>query len=199
MSSGYASPNPGLADYSNMYANPPYGHGPSRTRTSSVASFNEPWSYTPRSPTSSASTIPYTWAANEKMPSTLAFMGTSYPMTSLGLATSIDPMAGYPHFEPRTMMQRDEDERVILFPEQPYGMGQIAHTYPSEHYLNNYWRLFHPTFPIVHRHERITQSPLLHAAMIAIGGQYSNDSSTKRQSRLLHDRCIKLFERVSDL
>jgi len=196
-SSGYDSPNPGSGDYSNIYANLPYGHGASRTRTSSVASYNEPWSYTPRSPTSSASTMPYTWASNDKMPTALAYMGTSYPMTNLGISTPIDPMSGYGHFGPKTMMQRDEDEGVVLF--QPYGMGQIAHTYPSEHYLNNYWRLFHPTFPIVHRHERMSPSPMLRAAMIAIGGQYSNDPSTKRKSRELHDRCIKLLEGVSDL
>jgi hypothetical protein len=198
-SSGYASPNPGSGDYNNIYANLPYGHSTSRTRTSSIASFNEPWSYTPRSPTSSASTMPYTWASNEKMPTALAYMGTSYPMASLGISAPIDPMSGYGQFGQRTMMQRDEDEGIILFPEHPYGMGQIAHTYPSEHFLNYYWRLFHPTFPIVHRHEPMSLSPMLRAAMIAIGGQYSNDPSTKRKSRMLHDRCIKLLERVSNL
>jgi hypothetical protein len=194
-SSGYASPNPGAGDY--MYAGVPYGHGATRTRTSSVASFNEPWSYTPRSPTSSASTMPYTWASNDKMPTALAYMGTSYPMTSLGISTTIDPMTGYGHFGPRSMMQRDEDEGVILFPEQPYGMGQLAHTYPSEHYLNNFWRHFHPTLPIIHRHECMNTPPMLRAAMIAIGGQYSKDPSMKRKSRDLHDRCIKLLDRVS--
>lgn len=35
---------------------------------------------------------------------------------------------------------------------------------------------------------------MLHAAMIALGGQYSNDTSVKRKSRLLHNRCMKLLE-----
>jgi len=102
-------------------------------------------------------------------------------------------------FGPKTMLQRDEEEAALLFVEQPYGMGQLAHTYPSEHYLNNYWRFFHPSFPIVHRtsFESLGQPPMLHAAMIAIGGQYSNDASVKRKSRILHDRCVKLLERVS--
>lgn len=96
------------------------------------------------------------------------------------------------------MMQRDADEGVILFGEQPYGMGSIAHTYPFEQYLDYYWRLLHPTFPVVHRStfERINPSPMLHAAMIALGGQYSNDTSVKRKSRLLHNRCMKLLEQV---
>jgi hypothetical protein len=126
-------------------------------------------------------------------------MGTSYSMGSLGISTPMDPMSGYGQFEPKTMMQRDEDEGVDLFPEQPYGMGQIEHTYPSEHYLNNYWRLFHPTFPVVHRSTFASMSPMLRAAMIAIGGQYSHDTTVKHKSRKLHDRCIKLLEKVSSI
>jgi hypothetical protein len=40
---------------------------------------------------------------------------------------------------------------------------------------------------------------MLRAAMIAIGAQYSNDPSAKRQSRILHDRCLKFLERVCSL
>jgi hypothetical protein len=108
-------------------------------------------------------------------------------------------MSGYGHFIPKTVNQRDEEEGVILFGEQQYGMG-IAHTYPLEQYLDSYWRLFHPTFPIVHRPTfgSMTTPPMLHAAMIAIGGQYSPDTSVKRKSRILHDRCLKLLERVGN-
>jgi hypothetical protein len=35
---------------------------------------------------------------------------------------------------------------------------------------------------------------MLRAAMIAVGGQCSNDTSAKQKSRKLHDRCIKLLE-----
>ncbi|KAH7082704.1 hypothetical protein BKA63DRAFT_136643 [Paraphoma chrysanthemicola] len=195
-SSGYASPNPGPCDYPNVYAPMPYGHGFNRTRTSSNASFDH-WSFTPRSPTSSASTMPYAWASNDKTSNAphLAYMGTSYSMNSLGISTPMDPMSGYGQFEPKTMMQRDEEEGVVLFPEQPYGMGQIEHTYPSEQYLNSYWRLFHPTFPIVHRSAFASMSPMLRAAMIAIGGQYSNDTSVKHKARKLHDQCIKVLDK----
>jgi len=40
-------------------------------------------------------------------------MSALYPMTSM-------PMTGYEAFNPTTMMQRDEQENVILFGEQPY-------------------------------------------------------------------------------
>ncbi|KAF1917592.1 hypothetical protein BDU57DRAFT_402821, partial [Ampelomyces quisqualis] len=36
---------------------------------------------------------------------------------------------------------------------------------------------------------------MLRAAMVAIDGQYSNDAETKRISRLLHDRCIKMLNK----
>jgi hypothetical protein len=143
---------------------------------------------------------PYTWAPSDKMPTTqsLAYINTSYPMTSLGISTNIDVTGGYGQIDPKTMMQRDQEEAAFLFHDQPYGMGQVVHTYPSEQYLNNYWRLFHPTFPVVHRSTfgSMSSSPMLCAAMLAIDGQYSNDTSVKRNSRLLHDRCIKLLRKV---
>lgn len=97
-SSGYASPIPGTGDYANMFANPPYGPGSNRTRTSSNASFIEPWSYPSRSPTSATSTMAYTWTSNDKSPapSGLAYMATAYPMTSIPLSARLDPIASIP-------------------------------------------------------------------------------------------------------
>ncbi|CAI6342156.1 unnamed protein product [Periconia digitata] len=199
-SSGYASPIPHSGDYANMFANPPYGPGAIRTRASSNASYNEPnWSYPSRSPTSATSTMAYAWNSNDKSPAPphMAYMTTSYPMTSVPMTSGVESMP-YGHYGgPKTLAQRDQDEQAILFPEQSYGMGQIAHTYPYEQYLNNYWRHFHPTFPVIHRatFDSIASAPtpMLQAAAIAIGGQYSSDPSVKRKSRILHDRCMKLL------
>lgn len=195
--SGYASPIPGT-DYANMFANPPFS---SRTRTSSNASFIEPWGYPSRSPTSATSTMAYTWTSNDKngAPASLAYMhAASYPLTSVPMSAGADPMAGYAPFGPKSMAQRDEEEQAYLFPEQSYGMGQIANTYPFEQYFDNYWRLFHPSLPLVHRatFDGINGSPMLRAAMIAVGAQYSNDPSAKRKSRILHDRCMKILDKV---
>ncbi|KAF1941108.1 hypothetical protein EJ02DRAFT_512628 [Clathrospora elynae] len=196
-SSGYGSPIRGPGDYPNIYANGPYH----RTRTSSNASFiDQPWSYQSRSPVSTTSTMAYTWPSSDKGPTApgLAYVGTTpYPMTNMSIPADMDPMASYGQYDPMTTMQRDEGEGVILFGDQQYGMGSIAHTYPFEQYLDYYWRLFHPTFPVVHRStfRSMNSSPMLHAAMIAVGGQYSDDTSVKRKSRILHDRCIKLLER----
>lgn len=198
--SGYTSPLPGPQEYPNVFSQAPLSHGYHRTRTSSDASFIEPWSHPSRSPTSTASTMAY-WSSHEKTPtaSGLAYIGASFPMTSMSMSTCVDPMTSYESLGPRSMAQRDDEEGVILFGEQAYGMGSITHTYPFEQYLDYFWRLFHPAFPIIHRptFEHMNVPPILHAAMIATGGQYSNDISVKRKSRILHDRCIKLLERVS--
>ncbi|KAG9185100.1 hypothetical protein G6011_07644 [Alternaria panax] len=192
-SSGYASPI-ASTDF------PTFGSAPyHRARTPSNASIIDPsWSYQSRSPASTTSTMAFTWGSNDKgstAPNLAYTNACSFPMTTIPIPTSMDAMAGYGHFSPRTMTQRDEEEGIILFGEEQYGMASIAYTYPFEQYLDYYWRLFHPTFPVVHRFTSMSRSPMLYAAMIAIGCQYSIDSCDKRKGRDLHDRCIKLLER----
>ncbi|KAI4942669.1 hypothetical protein J4E91_009838 [Alternaria rosae] len=190
-SSGYASPI-ASTDFS-VFGNPSY-----RARTPSNASMMDPsWGYPSRSPASTTSTMAYTWCSNDKgaTGSNLAYMNAcSFPMTNMSIPTSMDAMTGYGHFGPRTLVQRDEEEGVMLFGEEQYGMASIAHTQPFEQYLDYYWRLFHPTFPVVHRPTSMNPSPMLRAAMVAIGSQYSADSSDKKKGRDLHDRCLKLLE-----
>ncbi|KAH5379788.1 hypothetical protein HBI33_150250 [Parastagonospora nodorum] len=193
-SDDYASPHPGQGDYGNLFSNLSWSHSGSRTRTPSNASLHDPWGpYTPQSPSSSVSTMPYTCPP---VPS-LAYMTTSYPVSSYGILATSDPTADFEQFGSKTMMRRDMDEAGMLFQDQPYGMGQLAHTYPFEQYLNNYWRHFHPTFPVIHQPTfgSMEPSPMLYAAMIAIDGQYSNDTSTKHNARKLHDTCVKLLEK----
>ncbi|KAF2273075.1 uncharacterized protein EI97DRAFT_461334 [Westerdykella ornata] len=197
-SSGYASPIPGTSDYTNMFANPPYGPGSSRTRTSSNASFVEPWGYPSHSPASATSTMAYVWPSSDKPVSASHpyINATSYPAATMPMAGG-DPMGEYAQFGPKSMAQWDEEEQAHLFPEQSFGMGQLANTFPFEQYLDNYWRLLHPSFPVVHRptFARLNDSPMLRAAMIAIGAQYSSEPSAKRRARILHDRCLKLLDK----
>ncbi|KAH9878272.1 hypothetical protein J1614_003489 [Plenodomus biglobosus] len=184
-SDGYVSPNPASNGYSNMFPQMPYCPEPSRTRASSNASLIEPpWSYASRSPASTNSTMAYTWASGDKTSDApgLDYIGGTYPMTSMPILSSVDPMTGFCHYDPKTMMQRDDEENVILFGEHPYGMGPNAHTHPFEQDLDCYWRFFHPNFPIIHRptFRRLTASPMLYAAMIAIGG-HNDDASDQWQ------------------
>ena len=116
----------------------------------------------------------------------------------MSIPTSMDTMAGYGHFGPRTMIQRDEEEGVILFGDEQYGMASISHTHPFEQYLDYYWRLFHPTFPVVHRFtfDRLELSPMLYAAMIAIDLYFSNITAERKEARELHKVCVKLLNQV---
>ncbi|USP78988.1 hypothetical protein yc1106_06262 [Curvularia clavata] len=190
-SSGYVSPI-APTDYP-LYTTPYH-----RTRTPSNAScIDQPgWSFASRSPASTTSTMAFTWPSTEKGHTApgIAYMNTSCAMTTMPIVSSFDGMSELGHFGPKSMMQRDEEERAILFGDQQYGMPSIDSTYPFEQCLDYYWRLFHPTFPVVHRSTSGSSSPMLHAAMAAIGGQYSPSPNVKKQSRDLHDRCAKLLQ-----
>jgi hypothetical protein len=79
--SGYASPPPATGGYTDVFIDLPYSS--KRTYTSIDASVVAPWVFPSRSPSSSISTMPYTWASDESPapPISLAYMSTSpYPM-----------------------------------------------------------------------------------------------------------------------
>ncbi|KAF2502752.1 hypothetical protein BU16DRAFT_554794 [Lophium mytilinum] len=196
-SSGYASPGPGH-DYS-MFVGQPFGSSSNRTRTSSNASFIEPtWSSYPstRSPTSATSTMPFSWSGTEKsshLGLALQIVTTSggYPVSGMPAPADMPGFLMYP--TQKTTAQRDGEEQQFLFPEQLLGMAD-TYQFQIEQYLDNYWRLFHPSFPVIHKPTFVDESPLLRAAMIAIGAQYTDDSGAKAKSRLLHDKCVKLLD-----
>ncbi|KAH6621959.1 hypothetical protein C7974DRAFT_338811 [Boeremia exigua] len=195
-SSGYASPAPG-PEYNHMYATPPYSSGLVRTRASSNASvIEQTWVHASQSPTSSIS-MPYSWPSGEKniMASSFPFMPVSYATSNMPMHASFDTMAQYPQYDPHNVVQMDNEEGLQLFPENHYGMSQIMRAYPIEQWLNNYWRLFHPAFPIVHRFTFASRdlSPMLYAAMIAIDLQYSNDAGQRQRAWELHKCCTRLL------
>lgn len=128
-------------------------------------------------------------------------MAPTFPYTPVSYSTdmpmhvSIGTAAQYGHYDPHDLVQMDHEEEVQLFHGAHYGMSQIARAEPFEQWLNSYWRRFHPTFPVVHRptFASIGASPLLCAAMCAIGAHHSNDSYNARD---LHARCVKLLLKV---
>ncbi|EAT86838.1 hypothetical protein SNOG_05774 [Parastagonospora nodorum SN15] len=126
-SDDYASPHPGQGDYGNLFSNLSWSHSGSRTRTPSNASLHDPWGpYTPQSPSSSVSTMPYTCPP---VPS-LAYMTTSYPVSSYGILATSDPTADFEQFGSKTMMRRDMDEAGMLFQDQNIRYG------PTRAYLS---------------------------------------------------------------
>ena len=196
-STDYPSPAPG-PDHSHVYATPPYGNNMIRTRASSNASLIEQhWAQASQSPTSSAG-LPYSWQSDEKaiVASTFPYTAPLYPTSNMPLYPDLTSTTHYGAYDPHNLVQMDIGEGIQLFPEGQYGMSQILRAYPSE--LNNYWRLFHPTFPVVHRFTfaRLELSPILYAAMIAIDLHYSNDPSEKHRAWELHKTCVALLTQV---
>lgn len=107
-------------------------------------------------------------------------------------------MSQYAQYDAHSLVQMDNEEGTQLFPGEHYGMSQIMRAFPFEQWLNNYWRHFHPTFPIVHRFTlaRNGLSPMLYAAMIAIDLQYSHDAGQKHKALELHKNCTRLLLQV---
>ena len=202
-SSSYPSPIPAAGDLSTFPT--PYGGSVRGTREPSIAepSFEpSPWVYAPQSPTSATSPLVLWGPSTEKspVPPGTIFPHSSFSMTSPAIPTSLELGPGFMggHYPTmRSLAERDEDDQRMLFPDQ-YGMGHIPETYPLEQYSDNYWRLFHPAFPILHKptYGSLTESPMLRAAILAIGAQYSTDACAKRKARILVDRCLKRLEMV---
>lgn len=63
--------------------------------------------------------------------------------------------------------------------------------------LNCYWQFFHPVFPIVHHPTffSTSPSPLLSAAMVAIGSQYDSRVDAPQYSRVLLETAMDLLMR----
>jgi hypothetical protein len=77
--------------------------------------------------------------------------------------------------------------------EQQLGIDLSLRT--KQHYLEAYWTHFHPLLPVLHKASHGTGSnPLLTAAMMAIGAQYTTDEQFARaDSRILHEKCLELI------
>ena len=130
------------------------------------------------------------------MSSTFPFVPVTYPTSSM---PGIDALSEYAHYDPRNAAHMDNEEGIQLFPGEHYGMSQIARAYPFEQWLNNYWRLFHPTFPVVHQFTLACGgelSPMLYAAMIAIDLQFSNEAGERHKAMELHKSCARLLLQV---
>jgi hypothetical protein len=70
----------------------------------------------------------------------------------------------------------------------------------KQHYADAYWKNFHPLFPVLHKQSYQSQSPspLLGAAVMAVGAQYTDEQFAKGDSRILHEKCMELITKVED-
>ncbi|KAK3709086.1 hypothetical protein LTR37_011065 [Vermiconidia calcicola] len=67
----------------------------------------------------------------------------------------------------------------------------------EERYLSAYWHWVHAYYPVVHRPTFSIQnvSPLLRAAMLALGAQALGDAADKGNARIMHERCTKVLKK----
>ena len=74
--------------------------------------------------------------------------------------------------------------------------GQSIET--LDRYASAYWAEVHPLFPIIHRPTFLLPecSPLLRAAILALGGQALRDRTDVTHARLLHEKCVKVLRKV---
>jgi hypothetical protein len=165
-----------------------------RIRPSYNASFVEPASLGSSSPLSYA----YTWTSknSSQTPSTVPCVTPSYAMGAMPMSDGVNSKSEHGYYRLKSLAERDEDETALLCQGESFDL--VPNSYTREEYMDNYWKYFHPQFPIVHKATFGNNiSPLLCAAMYAIGGQYSNDPSTRKRSRILHDRGVKILAKVA--
>lgn len=74
------------------------------------------------------------------------------------------------------------------------------HTYTNEErYAGAYWLWIHPFYPVIHRpsFSLHNASPLLKAAILALGAHALGDAADKTNARIVHERCAKVLKKVS--
>jgi hypothetical protein len=77
-------------------------------------------------------------------------------------------------------------------------LGETLNLKTKQHYVQAYWKHFHPLFPILHpqTYQQHRSSPLLSAAVMAVGAQYTDKPFAKSDSRILHQKCQELILKV---
>lgn len=70
----------------------------------------------------------------------------------------------------------------------------------KQHYLEAYWTHVDPIYPILHKGTyRHRSNPLLTAAMMATGAQYTYEPFAHSDSRILHGKCLELISKYKNL
>lgn len=89
------------------------------------------------------------------------------------------------------------DETDAMFYEQP--LDATIGTRAKQNYINAYWRSFHPAFPILHKltYQRKMPSPLLQAAIMAVGTHYSAEPHADGDAKVMQEKCNRLLANVS--
>lgn len=73
-----------------------------------------------------------------------------------------------------------------------------ADLYPYLRYVDSYWSLVHELYPVLHKptFNVASTSPLLRAAVLALGAQGLGERRDLSYAKTLHERCIKVLKKV---
>ncbi|GAB7326599.1 hypothetical protein MBLNU13_g10574t1 [Cladosporium sp. NU13] len=97
----------------------------------------------------------------------------------------------------RDFLEQDELVTPTSAP-QNFGARQLHHHVDNEQrYLEAYWRLVHPIWPIIHRptFDVSYTSPLLRSAMLTMGACMTGDQVDAANACILHKRCLKVIKK----
>ena len=212
--SGYDSPPSGLS-YSGIlpyYAQPQVSYG----RNDSINSYHGEYiasaaSRSPVSAGSSACFFPSQPGSHAQDAAVLYFnssssseRGASDPVLDPGTEELYIQVATNGSLRTMTVEERDNMEfgEVMIPTTAPPGLtgaapfNEFAFT-NEQRYLAAYWSWIHPLYPIVHKptFSLDYSSPLLRAAMLALGAQMLQNGIDQNNARVIHDRCTKVLKR----
>ena len=97
----------------------------------------------------------------------------------------------------RDFLEQDELVTPTSAPHN-FGARQLHHHVDNEQrYLEAYWSLVHPTWPIIHRptFDVSYTSPLLRSAMLTMGACLTGDQIDAANACILHKRCLKVIKK----
>lgn len=97
----------------------------------------------------------------------------------------------------RDFLEQDELVTPTSAPHN-FGARQLHHHLDNEQrYLEAYWRLVHPIWPIIHRptFDVSYTSPLLRSAMLTMGACMTGDQVDAANACILHKRCLKVIKK----
>jgi hypothetical protein len=156
------------------------------------------------------SITPGSWMEHQPCPA-----GPSFPYSFISSPS--------PHAIPRVILSREPEEQstdIIPYPlpwsgyRDDYGSLNIERALDQQqlgealnlktkqdHYIQAYWKHFHPLFPVLHpkMFDQHRTNPLLSAAVMAIGAQYTNEPFARRDSCILHQKCQELIAQVGKI
>lgn len=175
------------SDASNLGLYPPLYASPSPMSHASAAMPTPYWSYVPQEPT--LQTFEASYSSDE-----LHYDSMGEQCEIIGLQTLPECRDLMESSELSVSWSGLENASSFLEIEEPDLTNE-------DRYLASYWHWVHPLYPVIHKpsFDFRTASPLLKAAVIALGAQAFDDPSDKKHAKVIHERCLKVLKKVRQL